>query len=288
MRPPGFEPGSSAWQAGGEIDWSVLREGFIDYLASRGLNERYRRGLIRYLDKYVTVIRGPGDVVRLFAGVRRARHHLALGLRNLFNYLEIEGFSAYRLSLLRRALPKIRQSIDVRVPSEGEILDSLRRLRGIPEKYSALFNLLLDSGVRLVEGVRLIKGFEETEDLGGFYRVDLGYCRGSKRAFYAYFTEETCEELRRVAGIEDLTARNASHYYQKYRFTAPKYLRKYAFDKMIELEIPESVADFIEGRSPRRIGAKHYLALRRQADRFYRRYAEHLERLREEAEDLQA
>jgi len=28
-----------------------------------------------------------------------------------------------------------------------------------------------------------------------------------------------------------------------------KYLRKFAFDKMIQLEIPESVADFIEVRS---------------------------------------
>lgn len=67
---------------------------------------------------------------------------------------------------------------------------------------------------------------------------------------------------------------DASRYFQKMRYVAPKYLRKFAFDKMIELDIPESVADFIEGRVPKRIGAKHYMALARQASRFYPRYAD--------------
>jgi hypothetical protein len=33
-------------------------------------------------------------------------------------------------------------------------------------------------------------------------------------------------------------------------YVRPKYLRKFVFDKMVELGIPESVADFIEGRVP--------------------------------------
>jgi len=52
---------------------------------------------------------------------------------------------------------------------------------------------------------------------------------------------------------------------------------------MIELEIPESVADFIEGRVPKRIGAKHYMALARQASKFYPRYAVYITRLRQKA-----
>ena len=50
---------------------------------------------------------------------------------------------------------------------------------------------------------------------------------------------------------------------------------------MIGLEVPESVADFIEGRVPMRVGAKHYMALRRQADRFHKKYEKYLEGLRE-------
>ncbi len=67
------------------------------------------------------------------------------------------------------------------------------------------------------------------------------------------------------------------------RYVLPKYLRKFAFDKMIELEVPESVADFIEGRVPQRIGAKHYLALARQSSNFYPRYATYLKKLKAQA-----
>ena len=81
-------------------------------------------------------------------------------------------------------------------------------------------------------------------------------------------TEPTLELVEEAAKT-GINRKNASHYYNKYGYVSPKYLRKFAFDKMIELEIPESVADFIEGRVPKRIGAKHCMVLRRQADRFY-------------------
>ena len=48
------------------------------------------------------------------------------------------------------------------------------------------------------------------------------------------------------------------------------------------MEVPESVADFIEGRVPKRIGAKHYMALARQASKFYPRYSEYIEKLRQQ------
>jgi intergrase/recombinase len=44
--------------------------------------------------------------------------------------------------------------------------------------------------------------------------------------------------------------------------------------------IPESVADFIEGRVPQKIGARHYTSLAKQADGYYGRYAEYLNKLR--------
>ena len=49
---------------------------------------------------------------------------------------------------------------------------------------------------------------------------------------------------------------------------------------MIELEIPESVADLIQGRTLKSVGAKHYMVLLRQAKKFYSRYAEYIRELR--------
>jgi intergrase/recombinase len=52
---------------------------------------------------------------------------------------------------------------------------------------------------------------------------------------------------------------------------------------MIELGVPESVADFIEGRTPKTIGAKHYMILLRQTKQYYPRYVERIMQLRRKA-----
>jgi len=156
----------------------------------------------------------------------------------------------------------------------------LKKLDKAPLKYQALYNLLLDSGLRLVEAIELINNFKEAEKVNGFYRCEIAMFRGEKQAYYGHLSEPTLNLIKQVK--EKLDRINASHYFQKYSYVAPKYLRKYAFDKMIELEVPESIADFIEGRVPKRIGAKHYMALARQSSKFYPRYSQYVESLRKQ------
>lgn len=137
------------------------------------------------------------------------------------------------------------------------------------------------SGLRLVEAVELINNFQDFELINGFCRCEVAMFsarRGEKQAYYGHFSEHTLQLIKQVK--EKLDRINASHYFQKYGYVAPKYRRKYAFDKMIDLEIPESVADFIEGRVATRIGVKHYMALARQSSKFYPRYAEYIDKLR--------
>jgi intergrase/recombinase len=46
----------------------------------------------------------------------------------------------------------------------------------------------------------------------------------------------------------------------------PKYLHKWFYNLLIYNNVPESVADFIEGRSSANMGSMHYLAKVKQAD----------------------
>jgi intergrase/recombinase len=140
--------------------------------------------------------------------------------------------------------------------------------------------VLLDSGLRIVEAVALVNGFkmENVQEVNGFYRYELAMFRGTKQAYYGHFSKHTLEELQQIR--EPIKERAASRILGKHDLIRPKYLRKYAFDKMIELDVPESVADFIEGRVPVSVGAKHYMALARQSAKFYPRYLRHLEKLR--------
>ena len=261
------------------IKWVGARKDFIDYLKVQEYDERWAKNLVRYLDKYSPIINKPLDVIALFSTVKTAKRHLVLALRTLFNFYEAIGFSKDYLDSFRKALPKVRCGIDLRIPSETEIINSLRRLKNAPLKYQALYNILLDSGLRLIEAVNLINTFETANNVKGFCRCEVGSFRGSKQAYYGHFSEFTLTLIKDVH--ETLDELNASHYFCKFSYVPAKYVRKFAFDKMIELEIPESVADFIEGRVPIRIGAKHYMALARQASKFYPRYAKYIQTLRE-------
>jgi len=296
VRPPGFEPGSSARKAqfgeyGPVLSWRATKNGFKEYVQYKKYNPLTAKSLISYLDKYVTEVGSPIDVMRLFKDLTVGQaHHLNRALRAWFNYLEItRQASKEYLDVLRKAIPKDGVGVDIKVPSEKEIVENLRKLVKAPLKYKALWNLLLDSGIRLVEAVKVIDDFavERLERLNGFYRYRIGEFRGSKQAYYAYFTPETLQLIReaRERGEKIGDRRAASHYFSKYGFTSPKYLRKFVNDVMTseQLNIPESVSDFIEGRVARSIGARHYMQLRRKADGFYPRYAEYVKKLRGKA-----
>jgi intergrase/recombinase len=260
-----------------------MRDGFIAYLNAQNYSDGYKRDILGYLDRCVTTINGPADVISLFNGVKRGRRHLWLAMRVLFNYVEAIGWDPDVLNVLRKALPKGANTTnpDLNVPDENAIKKSLRLLSKTPRKYQVLYNLLLDSGLRIVEAIEVINNFklEKAEKIGNFYRIELGMFRGSKQAFYAYFAESTFKMLTDEK-IEHLKYYATSRFYGKHGLVRGKYLRKFCFDKMLELGIAESIADFIQGRVATKIGARHYCALRRQADKGYPKYARYLMELR--------
>ncbi len=201
-----------------------------------GYYENTIKDVVRYLDKYGIDVSGPKDVIHLFSKVKIAKRHLILAFRLLLNYHETLGYNSNYLDVLRKAIPRIRCGVDLKIPSEKKIVDSLIKLEDLPRKYKALYNLLLDSGLRLVESVDLINNFEGAEEVNGFFRCDLGDFRGTKRAYYAHFSVHTLNLIKDVS--ENLKSRTSSHYYLKAGFVTAKYLRKFCFDKMIELEVP--------------------------------------------------
>jgi intergrase/recombinase len=254
------------------------KKNFLEYLNVKGYTEFTIKDVLRYLDKYEVNFSSPQDVIHLFSNVKTAQRHLVLAVRILLNYYETIGYNKDYLDSLRKAIPKFRIGIDLKIPTEKEIVQSLNELVDAPQKYSAVYHLLLDSGLRLVEGVTLINEFKKAEEINGFFRYYLGKFRGNKNAYYGHFSESTFDQIRIVN--EKISVRNAGHYFTKRGYVPSKYLRKFSLDKMIELEIPESVADFIQGRVPQRIGAKHYMALARQASEFYPRYLGYIQKLR--------
>lgn len=269
------------------VNWVTIRSDFKIYLQSKRFSEDYMGSLLRYGDKYLqdNLIAEPMDILRLFAGVKHGVRHLWLTFRAIFNYLESVGFvDSAALVSYHKALPQPPQFVDFKVPSEQAIIDSMVKLRvNCPHpEYIALYNLLIDSGVRLIEAVKAIELIESAEKVGGFYRICLGLVRGCKSSFYVYLSSETYREIIKLENRQ-LNKRRATDYYRgrgSCRVTSPKYLRKFAFDKMLELGIAESIADFYQGRVPRTVGARHYANLVRLSDKAYPKYLRYLGKLK--------
>jgi intergrase/recombinase len=273
----------------GFIDFRSVRGDFVVWLEIRGLSKGYRRAIVRHLERFGRPIGSPMDVVRIFQCLTVGQKHQVIrAVRSLLNFYEVQGLARREwLDLLRRNIPKDEVGIDLRIPSEAEIVRSLRKLGRARryKSYFAVYNLILDSGLRLSEAIRFFSDFAEgqIEECDGFCVAPLGYMRKNKTAYYAFFTRYTMDLLGVARKITYESARGNVRKRLGKDIISSKYLRKFAFDKMIELEVPESVADFIQGRVAKRIGAKHYMVLVRQAKKFYPRYGEYIKQLRQKA-----
>jgi intergrase/recombinase len=280
--------GGSVSGEGFVLSWPETRQMFLQYLEFKRYEPANARNMLNYLDRFVRQpITAPLDVMKLFSPLTAGqRHHLNRAMRAWFRCLEINRpereFKEF-LDSLRRAIPKDEVGIDIKVPEEEQIISDLRRLASDLLRFQAAYNLLLDSGLRLVEAVKLLNNFPEAERLEGFYRCPVGLFRGSKQAYYCYLTEYTFQLIFQLK--EKVDKLSLSKWLQNHQYTRAKYIRKFVNDTMTSerLNIPESVADFIQGRVPKSIGAKHYMQLRRKADQFYPRYAEYVTKLRRKA-----
>jgi len=268
-----------------KISYFDLRDDFLVYL-SRYSPETAQK-IESYLNRFLSdkEINGPIDVAHLFESLSaRQVHQLDRVLRAFLNYCLLKGYPEDWIKLLKKAIPKEPEFIDLRVPEEHEVIESLKQIEFIPLKYKALWVLCLESGLRLIEAVNMIKNFDGSKliAVNGFYRYQIDAFRGSKTVYFAYFTSDSLRLILEAKNEGSSIKRaNASHYFSKYKILQPKYLRKFSFNKMVKLGVPESVADFIQGRAPQRIGAKHYMSLVKQADNYYGRYAGYLKSLKE-------
>ncbi|MBS7609200.1 hypothetical protein KEJ19_01340 [Candidatus Bathyarchaeota archaeon] len=114
-----------------------------------------------YLDKYVREISKPEDVVGLFEGCKRGRHHLDRVLRNLLKFYQIvEGYPEPFIEGLQKSIPRVRTSIDYREPTEEDVVETFRRLAGYPPKYGILYLIILDGGMRLEHALYMLNSFE--------------------------------------------------------------------------------------------------------------------------------
>ena len=254
------------------INYSDLRNNFIKWLKNR-TSEDYTRQLVRYLDRFVgnTIIQNSEDIIEIVEN-STSRKNIILALRNLVNYCEeIKVISSEKANELRKVLKCVKSNPDGYIPSDEEIKTAFKRFDD--EKYKIVFKLLAFSGLRIREAVEMLNDFNENRLMinGNIARYPLFSKRKTKKTYFAYMPKEFALELRKM----NVTEQGVKNYFSRRELPA-KYLRKWNYNFLILRGVPESVADFIQGRASITVGSMHYLAKVKQADEWYSRVADKL------------
>ncbi|MEM3316243.1 MAG: integrase, partial [Candidatus Micrarchaeaceae archaeon] len=165
-------------------------------------------------------------------------------------------------------IPK-KDGINLYVPTETEIRQSLMKVKGT--KLELLYRLLLESGIRLSEAIKVLREFDPQNDARNneFFLYVLNWSRGTKKSFYVFH----------VTPLQKIDIRDryeVTDFAERYDIVPAKYVRKFVATKMAELHMETEIIDFIQGRTPRSVLSRHYLNLLALAKESYKKYVEYL------------
>jgi len=221
-------------------------EAFLKWCIERGTSEETCRQYVRYLQK-------PFDPSNKWSRLAYKLYYKFTGREDLWREIKVK-----------------RSGVDLYVPSDEDVLNALKKACSASLELCTVYKLLVYSGLRLEEVVKVIS--EQDEDkwirVVDFWKYPLAWRRGFKQAFYLY----TLEKPQKMK----VSSKWISSWASKNDVLNPKYIRKWVATKMLSLEVPEEVVNFIQGRVPQEILSKHYLKLSTLADQYYRKYAEFL------------
>ncbi|MDD4662389.1 MAG: integrase [Candidatus ainarchaeum sp.] len=181
------------------------------------------------------------------------------------NYLKDEGFSQENIVSCKKLLKKdINFSNDTYVPTDQEIKVTLSKLR---EDLKPLYLLFLFSGIRVSEGIYLLNNLNnlKIQCKDNYCKIHLDYNRHNKRSFFCYIPHFIYTQI----GVQKTELNNIRIFIKRNKLIPLKYCRKWFYTKCIELGIPESIADFYQGRVSSSVGANHYLSRQFLADKHY-------------------
>ena len=198
-----------------------------------GYSEEHRRSLIRYLDRYLAgrEVRSAEDIRAILMACERGRRHLQLALKNLFKFLEWKCWPENLLTRWHKLVKVEKTAKDCDVPSEDDIIKSLRVLAEGRADYWVLYKVLLDSGMRIRHAVEFLNTWDgsKLKEHDGYYIYILGKTDGLKKQPYVFLTPYTVQLIRKLKASRKLTTigENAAKVYYRKRAKKGVVLAKY-------------------------------------------------------------
>ena len=259
------------------------RKKFIEYMKKRvkkgEISKETVKDYISAIDNNLTHIMYPDELEELILSIRGDK--FAKGLRNFFNFLEEKGIT----NINGIDLNRWRKKTVIRKYQAREIYISDEELREAyyshirkiaDEEVEIMFLSLVFSGLRLRHVFEALQQFNPSNVVkvnDKVHRYPVGFVsKGKKKAFWLYFPSWL--ELRKIS-------RNYNYFEENliYKRVSANTIRKWHYNFLILNGVPESVADFIQGRASVTVGSAHYLNKTKQADEWYSRIVDKFRRV---------
>jgi len=229
------------------LDNTMIKR-FLDWCIEKGTSEETCEQYARYLQREY-------DPNNKWSRLAYKLYYKFIGREDLWKEIKVK-----------------RSGVDLYVPSDEDVFQALSRACEGSQELCTVYKLLIYSGLRLEEVVKVISEQDEEKwiRIGDFWKYPLAWKRGSKQAFYMY----TLEKPQKM----HVSSKWISNWASKNDVLNPKYVRKWVATKMMSLGIPEEIVNFIQGRVPQDVLSKHYLKLSTLADQYYEKYVEWLKK----------
>ena len=244
--------------------FSKHKRDYEKWLISQGLSYGYIKDLVHTLTTFIRedISDIPDDITDT----------QSIAVRSYLNYLSKKSLlSDEQVTKFKKKLPLKQSKPDNYIPSNDEVVKAFKQLKD--KRFQTIFKLLAFSGARITELVKMVKEYDPSKLIVNdkFAKYQLHYNRGHKSSFYIYMPKELIPELHKFyIHVDTIT-----HQISKSGLN-PKYLRKWFYNFLIYNNVPEGVADFIEGRASSSVGSMHYLSKAKQADYWYEQVVEKL------------
>lgn len=245
-----------------------MSDGFKKWLNLNNAPSHHIKSLERYLTENFKglMLSSPQNILSYTSRMKKQSKYPILALRKYVKYLEeTQQITFDHARHLNKVLIIKRSKPDNFLPSDEEVMKAYNKLTD--EKDRLIFLILAFSGSRVAEMVKMLSEYDPSflTKKDNYIRYSLNYQRGQKNSFHIYMPIELSDKLHKFYKLDRKSASNMGGR----AGLNPKYLRKWFYNKIIMAGVPESVADFYEGRSPATVGSSNYLAKTQQADHWY-------------------
>jgi len=260
--------------------------GVTTIIEKREIRIRYEDGFRLYLEKdrqldgrtirdYLNYLRKLDGKVVDYTLYLEISHNkwMVKCVRLYLDYLHKRGEISFEDYQRLKSIFKVRKKVTVnsyRINEEDLIITLYHE--DLKEPEILVLRLLLYSGVRFSEAIKLINEFDESklECFDSFCRCGLFWLRGRKRCDWVYIPKKLLDKLRRFRGYyaSKKVHSLARHFEKKYNVDL-KLFRKF-FYRVCRDTTGKEVCDFLQSRiSELSIGDVHYDDLLSRADRDY-------------------